>query len=108
MPIDGDPQSVNGWPNQVNIPAAAPGFFLSIQVQTDGTPDLAAQDALLQDLIDYLQDWPGRDPNLNVTGSRYQTQLWNVLPTNPIPPPPPPVEEPDLGDAVAAGDSPSA
>src|SRR6186713_2775848 len=94
MPIEPNPQSVTAWPNQVNIPCATPGFFLSIQLQTDGTPTVETQDQLLQELIDYLQEWPGRDPLANVTGQKYDTKLYFVSPTNPIPPPDPPEDPP--------------
>jgi hypothetical protein len=94
MPVQPDPQAIQGWPNQVNIPTQDQRFFLSIQVQTDGTPSQEDQDQFLQELIDYFQEWPGRHPNLDVTGSRYQSWLYLVTPTNPIPPPPPPEEEP--------------
>lgn len=95
MPVQPDPQAIPGWPNQVNIPSADQRFYLSIQIQTDGTPDQAAQDALLQSLIDHFQEWPGRLQSENVTGSRYQTWLYLVTPTNPIPPLDPPEEEPE-------------
>lgn len=95
MPIEPDPQQIMAWPNQVNIPTEDPRFFLALQVQTDGTPTEAEADAMLQSLIDHLQDWPGRHPLADVTGSRYQTLLYLVSPTNPIPPQDPPEPEPE-------------
>lgn len=94
MPIEPNPQTVMAWPNQVNIPTDDPRFFLSLQIQTDGTPTEAEADAMLQSLIDHLQEWPGRHDQANVTGSRYQSLLYLVTPTNPIPPPPDPEEPP--------------
>jgi hypothetical protein len=94
MPIEPNPQPVTAWPNQVNIPPEDPRFFLSLQVHTDGTPSEAEADAMLQSLIDHLQEWPGRNPLANVTGSRYQSLLYLVTPTNPIPLPPGPEDPP--------------
>jgi len=97
MPIQPDPQAITAWPNQVNIPSQDPRFFLSLQVQTDGTPTETESDAVLQSLIDHLQEWPGRLEVGDVTGSRYQTWLYLVTPTNPNPPPDPPEDPPTEG-----------
>lgn len=94
MPIEPNPTPVMAWPNQVNIPPGDARFFLSLQIQTDGTPTEAEADAVLQSLIDHLQEWTGRHPEANVTGSRYQSLLYLVTPTNPIPPPDPPEDPP--------------
>ena len=93
MPIEPNPQAVSAWPHQINIPAATPGLFLSVQIQSDGTATPVVMDDTLQSLIDHLQTWPGRDPNQNVTGSKYDTLLYLVNPTNPIPLPDPPDPE---------------
>jgi hypothetical protein len=81
MPTQPNPQPLVMWPHQANVPAE--GMSISVQIQSDGTgePDL---DAVLQDLIDYLQDWPGRHPDANVTGQKYDVLLYAVTPTDPI------------------------
>lgn len=94
MPIEPDPFPVVAWPNQVNIPSQDPRFYLSLPIQTDGTPSEAESDAMLQSLIDHLQTWPGRLEGANVTGSRYQANLFLVTPTDPVPPPDPPEDPP--------------
>jgi hypothetical protein len=95
MPVEPNPQPIEAWPRQVNI--SAPGVSISVQIQNDGsgtaTPE--ALDAMLQDLIDFLQDWPGKIPGSNVTGSKYDTLLYLVSPTDPEPLPDPPEEEPE-------------
>jgi hypothetical protein len=83
MPVQPDPQPIEAWPRQVNV--SAPGVSISVQIQNDGsgtaTPE--ALDAMLQDLIDYLQEWPGKLAGSNVTGSKYDTLLYSVTATNP-------------------------
>jgi hypothetical protein len=83
MPVEPNPQPIEAWPRQVNV--SAPGVSISVQIQNDGsgtaTPE--ALDAMLQELIDYLQDWPGKLPGSNVTGSKYDTLLYVVTPTDP-------------------------
>ena len=91
MPIEPDPQPIMAWPHQVNIPVPdGVGMFLSLQIQSDGTASQEAMDATLQDLVDYLQEWPGRRPDTNVTGQKYETLLYMVSPTDPVDLPPPP------------------
>lgn len=95
MPIQPNPQPIQGWPNQVIIPVPdGTGLYLALQVQsTDGTAEDEDVEAMLQNLVDYLQAWPGRHPGQDVTAQKYETWLYTVTPTNPIPPPPPPLPE---------------
>lgn len=83
MPVLPDPQPIEAWPRQVNV--SAPGVSISVQIQDDGsgTATTEAKDAMLQELIDYLQEWPGKLPGSNVTGSKYDTLLYSVTATNP-------------------------
>lgn len=94
MPINPVPQHVPAYPYQINIPADDDGYFITIQIQGDGTPTTPQLDAMTQNLIDYMQEWPGRDPQANVTGIKYDLQYFDVQPTDPIAPPPPPPPEP--------------
>ena len=98
MPVLPDPQPIEAWPRQVNVSAA--GMSIGVQIQSDGsgTATPAELDATLQELIDYLQEWPGKLPGSNVTGSKYDTLLYSVTATNPevIDPP---EEEPEGLDA---------
>ena len=101
MPIEPNPQTVMAWPHQANVPVPVPqgassaGMFVTVQVQTDGTATVEALDATLQSLIDHLQTWPGRDPQADVMGQKYDTSLYTVTPTDPIDPPDPPDPEPE-------------
>lgn len=97
MPVEPNPQPVMIMPHQVSVPMTPEsGAWVSVQIQNNGaTPE--AMDAMLQSLIDHLQEWPGKDPNANVTGSKYETLLVSVTPTDPVPVPDPPVPEPELG-----------
>jgi hypothetical protein len=99
VPVEPNPQPIDAWPRQVNI--SAPGMSIGVQIQSDGsgTATAADLDDALQSLIDFLQEWPGKIPGSNVTGSKYDTLLYLVSPTNPEPPPDPPVEEPEGLDA---------
>lgn len=90
MPVTGDPQPITILPAQINLVPEQPGFFISLQLQTDGTVSQQIQDEVQQSLIDWLQEWPGRSTVADVTGNRYQTLLYSVGPTNPIYVPPPP------------------
>lgn len=85
MPVQPDPQPISAWPHQANIPTE--GMFVTVQIQSDGTTPIEEMDATLQSLIDFLQDWPGKLPNSDVTGSKYDTLLYTITPTNPINPP---------------------
>lgn len=90
MPL-GTPQPIVIFPAQVNIPAD--NLFMSIQIQSDGTPEGNAKLATVpQELIDFLQGWPGRSGN--ITGQVYDTSLIPITPTVPdfVPDPEP---EPD-------------
>ncbi len=84
MPTDPKSQIVAIMPRQVQIPTAT-GMFISLQIQGDGTPTEDDMDATLQSLVDFLQEWPGRHPQLNVTGQNYQTRLFTVWPENALP-----------------------
>lgn len=96
----GAPQTIAMMPGQITV-QAADGLFVSIQVNTDGTPEaLAALPAAVQSIIDLFQDWPGKWPNSDVTGQLYDVALSNVTPTNPVPIPDPPEEDPDPNDLV--------
>lgn len=82
MPTEPNPQTITMWPHQANVPAL--GMSISIQIQSDGTDPDVDLDAALQDVIDYMQEWPGRRPDGNVTGSVYDVKLYAVTPTDPI------------------------
>jgi hypothetical protein len=81
MPIQPDPQVLSVWPHQINVPH--PDMFVTVQMQQDPTRDPVDVDALQQDLIDYLQEWPGKLAGADVTGILYNVRLYNVLPTDP-------------------------
>lgn len=99
MPELPDPQPVMIMPHQINVPMTQEsGAWVSVQVQNGGATE-QAMDAMLQSLIDHLQTWPGKDPNADVTGSKYETLLVQVAPTNPVPTPDPP--DPEAGNAPA-------
>jgi hypothetical protein len=90
MPRNGDPQQVNVFPAQINIPVD-PGLFITVQIQGDGSPEAAARiEPTQQDLIDYLQDWPGKLDRSDITGSFYECDLFLVNPTHMVPGDPPP------------------
>ncbi len=95
MPVEPNPQPIEAWPRQINVPF--PGLSITIQVQGDGSGTVTPQetDEMLQDLIDYLQEWPDKMAGADVTGGRYDTLLYLISPTNPVPPPPPPEPEPE-------------
>lgn len=102
MPVEPDPQSVAAWPHQINVPTPdGSGMYVSLSIQSDGTATPEAMDAALQDLVDYLQAWSGRRVDANVTGLKYDTLLYTISPTNPIPLPDPPEEDPDPNDISA-------
>lgn len=99
----GSPQEISMMPGQISVPAD--GLFISVSVQSDGTPaSLAALPNVLQDIVDLFQGWSGRLPGADVTGQLYGTTLAAVTPTNPVPPPLPPEEEPEV---LAGDESPS-
>jgi hypothetical protein len=86
MPIQPDPQSVIAWPHQANVPMQDDAhMFVSVQIQSDGQAAPEEMDAVLQSLVDHLQAWPGRRPDGNVTGNKYDTLLYTVTPTDPVP-----------------------
>jgi hypothetical protein len=97
MPIQPNPDTLVMWPHQANI--SAPGLSISVQLQPDGSGTEVDLDAVLQDMIDYLQAWPGKLAGSNATGQVYDVKLYAVTPTNPEDPPPPPVEEPEGNEA---------
>jgi hypothetical protein len=94
VPIQPNPQQIAAWPHQANVPVTS-GMFITVQVQGNGQNTVEELDATLQSLIDHLQTWPGRDPNANVTGGKYDTLLYLVSPTDPIDLPDPPDPEPE-------------
>ena len=85
MPL-GTPQPIVIFPAQVNVPHET--LFISIQIQSNGSPEgNAALETVPQELIDFLQGWPGRLGD--VTGQVYDTSLIPISPTDPdfVPPP---------------------
>lgn len=105
MPIEPNPQPFAAWPHSANV-AMPDGSGMSVQVslQSDGTAAPGAMDATLQDLVDYLQAWPGKAPGTNVTGQKYDTLIYTISPTDPEAPPEPPEEDPDPNDLQVQGD----
>jgi hypothetical protein len=88
----GAPNAVNLFPAQINVPHLH--LYIGMNVQSDGTPEGdAALGAVLQELIDLLQTWPGR--LADVTGQLYGATLASVTPTDPDPLPDPPEPEPE-------------
>lgn len=81
----GEPQEVQMYPSQINVPTEN-GLFVSVSVQSDGTPEATAliPDAV-QEIVDLLQGWSGRHPLDNVSGQLYGVELRMVTPTNPAP-----------------------
>lgn len=96
MPISPDGQTYPMAPHQVNVPVPnGSGFQIMVLIQSDGTPDTGeAMDAALMDLVDYFQEWPGRDPGQNVSGQKPVYTVYAATPTNPIPLPDPPEDPP--------------
>jgi hypothetical protein len=91
----GVPTSVSIFPGQINVPAEL--FYISMSVQSNGSPEAeAAMGGALQELIDLLQTWPGR--NGNVTGQLYGSTLAVVSATNADPDDTPPPEDPPEGE----------
>jgi hypothetical protein len=79
MPL-GTPQPITIFPAQINVPMDH--LFVNISLQSDGTPEgNAALNQTTQELIDFLQGWPGRIGN--VTGQIYDTSLVPISPTDP-------------------------
>lgn len=79
MPL-GTPQPITIFPAQINVPAEH--LFISVQIQSDGTPEgNALLETVPQELIDFLQEWTGRQGN--VTGQIYDTSLVPISPTEP-------------------------
>jgi hypothetical protein len=96
MPIDPTPELVAMIPHQVNVPLPdGAGMFVAVSIQSDGTADPEVMDATLMGLLDHLQEWPGRRPDADVTGVKYETNMYFARPTNPIPPPAGPEPEPE-------------
>lgn len=84
MPIS-DPQPVQMYPAQINIPTET-GLFVSVSVQSDGRPEVTALiPQAVQEIVDLLQGWAGRHPQDNVVGQLYDVELRSVTPTHPIP-----------------------
>jgi hypothetical protein len=81
MPVQPNPQPIDAWPRQANIPAT--GMFVTVQLQNDGSSTAEQMDAALQSVIDHLQSWPGKLTDSDVTGQIYQTLLYGVTPTIP-------------------------
>lgn len=100
----GEPQSVQMFPAQINVPAEDPHLFISVSIQTDGQAAEGAVEAATQEIVDLFQAWPGRLQVADVTGQLYGVELSGVTPTNPVPPPDPPEEDPDPNDLVAGED----
>lgn len=98
MPILPNPDTLVMWPHQANVPAA--GVYIGLQIQADGTDPEVDLNAILQELIDYLQEWPGRTPGANVTGSLYDVKLYAMTATE-MDPVDPPQEDPDPNDISA-------
>lgn len=87
----GDAVAVSIFPGQVNVPAEL--FYISMSVQANGSPEAeAAMEGVLQELVDLLQSWPGR--NGNVTGQLYGSTVAAMTATNPDPDDTPPPEDP--------------
>jgi len=109
MPISPDGQVVPMMPHQINVPVPdGSGFSVTVMVQSDGSvsDNGPAMDAALVDLIDYLQEWPGRHPSANVTGQKSEYRVWSATPTNPVVVDPPEEEPEDPGDGP--GEDPAA
>lgn len=90
MPIDDNPTVIPMLPHQISVPVDNDLVFITVMVQNGGQATMGELDGLLMSLIDYLQEWPGRQPDANVLGQKYVMSLYPASPTNPIPPPPPP------------------
>lgn len=88
MPIDYSNPQPMGYPYQINIPTAIPGVFAYAIVQAQ-TVEFSEQDLddTLESLVDHLQNWPGRHPDQNVTGTKFDLNYYQVFPINPIPDP---------------------
>lgn len=95
MPISQDGTVIPMMPHQVNVPLPdRAGMFITVSIQNDGTATPAAMDDALMSLVDHLQEWPGKRPDGNVMGTKYETQIYEAHPTNPEPPAAPPQPEP--------------
>lgn len=67
---------------------------LQVSIYVMGQDDETTATAL-QELVDLIQTWPGRDPLNNVTGTLYATTQATVLPANAVIPPELPDPQPD-------------
>jgi len=86
----GEAQPISVFPASISVPTTH--LFISVSVQSDGTPEgNAGVPGAVQELIDLLQTWPGRVAD--VTGQLYGTTLAPVTPTSPDPLPDPPQPE---------------
>jgi len=86
------PQRVTMAASNVQVPMADNHLFVQVIIQGDGQEDPGAVQALVQEVTDMFQGWDKANPLADVTGQYYQTDLYGVTPTNPLPPPPPPPE----------------
>jgi hypothetical protein len=92
MPL-GDPQPVQLFPAQINVPTAN-GLMIGMQVQSDGTATPETLNEAVMSLVDLLQGWPGKHPGGDVTAQIYEVALVPATPTDPVPPPDPPEPDP--------------
>jgi hypothetical protein len=86
MPYSENVQNVIVFPLQVNVPLPN-GSNVTVQVYDDGTNPEGWGDQILQDLVDYLQAWPGRGIGGDATGTKYVTGLYTMIPTHSDNPP---------------------
>lgn len=88
MPIDEVGTITAVMPYMINVPVQPGiGYFISVSIQSDGTPMtpaiVEATDEVFQDLMDYLQEWPGRYPGTDVNGQKPRFELFSAYVSNP-------------------------
>lgn len=87
MPISPDAQHIAAYPYQMQVPTANENVTVMLIIQSDGSAQTADMDVLFMDLMNYLQEWPGRTPGQDVMGNTYDLLLYLAHPDNPDPVP---------------------
>jgi hypothetical protein len=83
VPINPEPQEIQEKPHELSVYTTTPDVMVTVQIHgLNGLPDGVDEVAL--DLADYLQAWPGRNPESNVMGTKYRMLRHDITPTEPV------------------------
>jgi hypothetical protein len=83
MPINPEPQETQDKPHELYVQPVNTDVTIMVQIYgLNGLPDGVDEVAL--DLADYLQAWPGRNPESNVMGTKYRMLRHDITPTEPV------------------------